>query len=542
MFNKKGYLILGVVCLAAIFLSGCGGFGLMKAESKLNQKNYKEAIPLYEEYLAQKPDSAYVKARLGFAYLKTGQLDKSITELEQVLKMKPGDPYSILYLGIAYLNKEDFDKAVTTWQTYRNKEQPLVEEEIRRLLTLVQIAESQRAAKKALAEEERLMTVTPDTNTVAVCYYQDLSPAKSLRAFQKGLAAMVITDLSKIKSLKIVERVRMQALLQEMKLGQTGIVEQDTAPRVGKLLGAENLIVGNLTLGSIQATTSLTSTGTGNVKGTASAAVDQEKFYELPMIIVQDVAKILGITLTAEEKKAVEVPHTTVYKAFIYFGEAMDAMDVGNWAKAKDLFDMAVKEDPKFDMAVSGSNSCPGASSPGMGALGSITGSQMSDHSEGSVVEAAAAQDAADAAAESMSSGGDCFSYDTLVLMSDNSLKRIIDLHVNDVVCARDIKTGKLVARKVTDKYRADQDHYYLINGALKITATHPVFTDENKWVYVADLSVGDKIASVDGVIEITSLEKVKYDHRVYNFRVEDSHNYFVSAKGKNYYLVHNSK
>lgn len=539
--TMKKYLLWGIIFIGVLSLTCCT---LMKAEIKMSQRNYKKAIPLYEEYLAQKPDSPYVKAKLGFAYLKTGQLDKSIAELQQALKIKPGDPYSILYLGMAYLNKEKFDKAIETWQLYRNKDQPLVEEEIRRLSTLVQIAASQRAAKKAIEDEQMLMAIKPDANTIAVCYYQDLSPDKSLRAFQKALTAMVITDLSKIKSLKIVERVRMQALLQEMRLGQTGIVDQNTAPRVGKLLGAENLIVGNLSLGSIQAITSLTSAGTGIVKGTASAAVDQEQFYELPMIIVQDVAKILGITLTMEEKKAVGVPHTTVYKAFVYFGEALDAMDAGNWKKAKDLFDMAVKEDPRFDMAIDGSSSCPDSSSPGIGALSSITASQLSSLAETSVDEAESAQEAADAEAESMSSGGGggCFSYDTLVLMADNSLKRIIDLKVNDVVQARDIKTGKLVARKVIDKYRADQDHYYLINGALKITAMHPVFTAGNKWVYVAELRVGDKIASVDGVIEIASLEKVKYDHRVYNFRVEDSHNYFVSAKGKNYYLVHNCK
>lgn len=540
--TMKKYLFWGIIFIGVLSLTGCGGFGLMKAEIKMSQRNYKKAIPLYEEYLAQKPDSPYVKAKLGFAYLKTGQLDKSIAELQQALKIKPGDPYSILYLGMGYLNKEKFDKAIETWQLYRNKEQPLVEEEIRRLSTLVKIAASQRAAKKAIEEEQMLMAIKPDANTIAVCYYQDLSPDKSLRAFQKALTAMVITDLSKIKSLKIVERVRMQALLQEMRLGQTGIVDQNTAPRVGKLLGAESLIVGNLSLGSFDIITAVTSAVTGIVEGTASAAVDQENFYEAPMMIVRNVADIKGITLTLEEKKAIGAPHTTNYKAFIYFGEALDAMDAGNWKKAKDLFDMAVKEDPIFDMAVNGSRSCPSSSSPGIGALSSITASQLSSLAETSVDEAEAAQEAADAEAESMSRGGGCFSYDTLVLMTDNSLKRIIDLNVNDVVQARDIKTGKLVARKVIDKYRADQDHYYLINGALKITAMHPVFTAGNKWVYVAELRVGDKIASVDGVIEITSLEKVKYDHRVYNFRVEDSHNYFVSAKGKNYYLVHNCK
>ena len=402
----KKYLLLGIMFIAVLSLTGCGGFGLMKAEIKMSQRNYKKAIPLYEEYLAQKPASPYVKAKLGFAYLKTGQLNKSIAELQQALKIKPGDPYSILYLGMAYLNKEKFDKAIETWQLYRNKKQPLVEKEIRRLSTLVQIAANQRAAKKAVAEEKTLVTVQPDANTVAVCYFQDLSPDKSLRAFQKGLAAMVITDLSKIKLLKIVERMRLQALLAEMKLGQTGIVDQNTAPRVGKLLGAENLIVGNLTLGSINATISLTSSETGQIKGTSSVTVEQEKFYELPIAIVKDIAGILSIKLTPEESKAIGIPHTTVYNAFIYYGQALDALDAGNWEAAKDLFAKAVKEDPKFDMAVDGSSSCPGSSSPDIGALSSMTASQLSSFAETSVDEAESAQEAADAEAESMSSGG----------------------------------------------------------------------------------------------------------------------------------------
>ena len=399
----KKYLLWGIIFVGVLSLTGCG---LIMADIKMSQKKYDEAITIYQDYLAKKPEAAWVRSRLGFAYLKKGQLDKAIKEFKKTLQAEPGEPYAVLYLGMAYLNKDKFDKAIETWQLYRNKKQPLVEEEIRRLSTLVQIAASQRAAKKALAEEKTLMTVQPDANTVAVCYFQDLSPDKSLRAFQKGLAAMVITDLSKIKSLKVVERMRLQALLAEMKLGQTGIVDQNTAPRVGRLLGAENLIVGNLTLGSINATTSLTSSGTGEIKGTSSVTVEQEKFYELPIAIVKDIAGILGIILTPEESKAIGIPHTTVYNAFIYYGEALDALDAGNWKAAKDLFAKAVKEDPKFDMAVDGSSSCPGSSSPDIGALATITAAQLSSHAETSVDEAETAQEAADAEAASMAAGG----------------------------------------------------------------------------------------------------------------------------------------
>jgi len=55
--------------------------------------------------------------------------------------------------------------------------------------------------------------------------------------------------------------------------GQTGIIDSKTAPRVGKLLCARNVIFGNLALGSIKATTTLASADQGTVKGSVTAIV-----------------------------------------------------------------------------------------------------------------------------------------------------------------------------------------------------------------------------------------------------------------------------
>lgn len=406
MTNRKK-IIYGFLITGLLIMIGCGGVvELSKAELKLGAKKYDEAIPFYKDYIAKKPDSALAHSKLGFAYLKTGRLDESVLEFQTALKTEPGEPFSIYYLGLAYLNKEDFEKAIKIWQGYRNKTQPLVEEEIRRQLTLIQIAHSHKLAAKALAEENRLMSVNPDTDTVAVCYYQDLSPDKSLQAFRKGLAAMVISDLAKIKSIKVVERVRLQALLEEMKLGQTGIVDPKTAPRVGKLLGAENIIVGNLSLGSIRATTTLTSSGKGGIKGSSAVSVDTDKFFELPAVIARDTAKIMGKKLTDEESSAIGVPHTKVYNAVVYFGKALDALDSGNWKDAKDLFNLALKEDPAFGLAKQGADSCPGGDSPGIGAVSGMPAASLSDKSEAGMGAAQSSQAEADAGAASDAQGG----------------------------------------------------------------------------------------------------------------------------------------
>jgi TolB-like protein len=312
-------------------------------------------------------------------------LKEAAAEFTSTLKKEPGDPFAVYYLGLTYLNMGDYEKAIDIWMGYKNKDKPQIEEEIGRQLTLIRIAHSRKYAARVLAEEKKLNAVKPDADTVAVCYYQDLSPDKSLQAFQKGLTAMVISDMAKIKLIKVVERVRLQALLEEMKLGQTGIVDPKTAPRVGKLLGARNVIFGNLATGSIRATTTLASVDQGAIKGSVTASVDQEKFFELPALIIRDVAGIMKVELTDAEKKAIGVPYTKVYKAFEYFGKALDALDAGKWKEANDNFGMALKEDPFFDLAKDAARVCPGADSPDIGAIMNMSSSMLSSRVAASV-------------------------------------------------------------------------------------------------------------------------------------------------------------
>ncbi|MCP4113331.1 MAG: tetratricopeptide repeat protein [Desulfobacteraceae bacterium] len=361
--KKNIYITLTLLWIGVSFILGCTA--VQKSPLQMHHMSHDEAIQTYLEYLTKNPNDLMVKNRLGYAYLKTGNPDQAIKEFNEVLISEPGNPYSVLYIGLAYLKKNEFSKATTVWQGYRNKNQPIVEQEISRLLTLLQIIESQHTAKRALAEEEKLQAVKPDPRTIAVCYYNDLSPDKTLQALEKGLAALVIADLSKIRALKVVERMRVHALLEEIKLGRTAIADQNNAPRIGRLLGAENLLVGNLALGSIRATTSLASTSEGKVKSVITSSVEQDKFYELSVSVVQGVVRSLGLELSPEENKAVSTPHTTSYKAFIFYSQALDALDAGDWKKARDLFDKALEHDPEFGMARKGRDSCPEIRFPG---------------------------------------------------------------------------------------------------------------------------------------------------------------------------------
>ena len=71
-----------------------------------------------------------------------------------------------------------------------------------------------------------------------------------------------------------------------------------------------------------------------------------------------------------------------------------------------------------------------------------------------------------------------------------------------------------------------------------KVTPPHPFFTAEGEWTKITDLKVGDKVRSPQGLVEITSIEKVNSGQRICNISVRHFHNFFVSANGKDFYLV----
>src|ERR1017187_5536429 len=58
---------------------------------------------------------------------------------------------------------------------------------------------------------------------------------------------MMVTALVKGEAFRVIDRERLQALMQEKNLSLSGDVDPKTAVRVGKMLGVEYLIVGAIT-------------------------------------------------------------------------------------------------------------------------------------------------------------------------------------------------------------------------------------------------------------------------------------------------------
>ena len=55
-----------------------------------------------------------------------------------------------------------------------------------------------------------------DTQTIAISYFDNTSGLEEYNPLAKGLVDMLITDLSNVKSIQIVEREKLGSLLKEI--------------------------------------------------------------------------------------------------------------------------------------------------------------------------------------------------------------------------------------------------------------------------------------------------------------------------------------
>ena len=86
--------------------------------------------------------------------------------------------------------------------------------------------------------------------TVAVLYFTNgaIGNNAEYAPLSKGLAEMLITELAANTNIRVVERDRLQALLAEQDLGASGRVEEQTAAKLGKTLGALHMLMGSFVI------------------------------------------------------------------------------------------------------------------------------------------------------------------------------------------------------------------------------------------------------------------------------------------------------
>ncbi|MBC7673620.1 MAG: hypothetical protein H7247_14470 [Polaromonas sp.] len=179
-------------------------------------------------------------------------------------------------------------------------------------------------------------TSTGPRKTVAILAFDNHTGAPDYDALGKGIASMMISDLSVIKEIQLLERDRMQDLINEANLQQTKYFDSTTAVTIGRMVGAEYVVVGAFATVKprMRIDTRVVRVATGEIVKTAQVTGEEDKFFELQQALASKLTDGLGLALSPEEQarlaaqqEANRVDALSTMKSFSLAIDRYDARD-----------------------------------------------------------------------------------------------------------------------------------------------------------------------------------------------------------------------
>jgi TolB-like protein len=169
-----------------------------------------------------------------------------------------------------------------------------------------------------------------------------------------GLADLLSTDLARSRQITLVERARLGEVLREQSLTQSGAVDTASAPRVGRLLQAKRLIVGDLRFTprrEILFIARVTDVTTGKVDTALNASAPLNDVLAAEKAVAFRIFSHLRVNLTPQERALVEQVPTRNLAVLVAYGQGVQAEVNGQYAAARAAYQRAAQLDAAFTPA-----------------------------------------------------------------------------------------------------------------------------------------------------------------------------------------------
>lgn len=187
--------------------------------------------------------------------------------------------------------------------------------------------------------------------TVAVMPFENLNNDVNLDWLSLGISETINSSMAKLPSYQPIERQKLHQIIEEQKLSMTGILDESKAVEVGRLAGAEILIVGSYQKygTSIRLSGRLVNVESGVIQKSASATGEMTNIFD-----IQDqlVAKLL-FSEGNESVKAIKIlsKHSTSLDAYENFGNGLILESKRDINGAVKLYAKALEKDNRFAIA-----------------------------------------------------------------------------------------------------------------------------------------------------------------------------------------------
>jgi len=346
--------LLLIILPILILIGGCSQTPYMKGKIASEKGDYDLAIKTLYEELKINPQNYEAWRELGIAYYKKKMHVKAKESFMQANQIQP-DARAHLYLGLIFEYNKRFDMAIDAYTAAMNlRAEGRTRNMIRSRLNILLDKRLRFQAQQAIADEASLAIDSIPENTIAVINFDGSKLSRELEPLALGIAELTAVDLAKVNRLNIIERVKINTILDELRISQSHYADHNIAPRMGRLLGGKQIILGTiLSTGenSFQIDGAIVGSTDSTFIRTESSSGEINKFFKQQKEFVFNIIDSLGIKLTREERDAIEEVPTESFLAFMAFSQGLFYERLGHYDASFQSFENAIRLDPEFSEA-----------------------------------------------------------------------------------------------------------------------------------------------------------------------------------------------
>lgn len=175
-------------------------------------------------------------------------------------------------------------------------------------------------------------------------------------ALERGIAGMMISELSANPAARVVERQEIQRLLDEQNLGAQNRVDPATAAKIGKLVGARYTVMGTFVdfYGDFRVDVRLVNTETGEIIKTESERMQRDHLFDIIRTVAVRLMKDANLPALQRQASDQRMNRQVPTEALTFYSRALLYQDRGQKDKAVEMFNRALAIFPEYAEAQEG--------------------------------------------------------------------------------------------------------------------------------------------------------------------------------------------
>ncbi len=189
---------------------------------------------------------------------------------------------------------------------------------------------------------------------VAVLAFKNLTGDPSSDYICSGFGETLTTKLFKVKGLELIERMQLIKVLEEQKLQLSGLVDEKSAVKAGKLFGVQYVVIGSIQKAgsALKADTRLISVATGKIEAANDVAGNYENMFSLQEELALKLIKSFGISPTEKERVEIVKKPTENLSAYEWYAKGVSFFEKSQYNDAIKCFKTAIDLDTSYADAI----------------------------------------------------------------------------------------------------------------------------------------------------------------------------------------------